>query len=255
MKSILVIEDEEIAAKRLIQLIEKLMPNAEIYGPIESVVQGVEYLSTNQSPDLIFLDIQLADGLSFNIFQQVNILAPVIFTTAFNEYAIKAFELNSIDYLLKPIDENKLRLALEKFENISGFYHSTEISSFKELLKTIHTHKSNYKSRFLVSKADSLFPINSDDVAYILAEDKLVLLYTKDGKKFIINYTLEALEEQLDPKNFFRINRHCIVNSGSILKVHNYFNYKLKIEVLPPVSEELIVAKSRTSEFKEWLNR
>jgi DNA-binding LytR/AlgR family response regulator len=255
MKKILIIEDEDLAAKRLMQIIKHLMPDSEIAGPLESVSQSVEYLTNNAAPDLIFLDVQLADGLSFNIFQNVNILSPVIFTTAFDEYSIKAFELNSIDYLLKPIDEKKLKISLDKFNNISKFYSSSpEFTSLKELLKTVSVSKENYKRRFLVTKGDSLIPLTCNDIAYILAEDKIVMLYTFDGKKYIINYTLDSLEDQLDPCDFFRINRHCILNSNSIHKVYNYFNYKLKVEVHPPLSEDLIVSKSRTTEFKEWMN-
>lgn len=255
MKKILIIEDEDLAAKRLIQILKRLMPDSEISGPLESISESVRYLSSGNVPNLIFLDIQLADGLSFDIFQKVNILSPVIFTTAFDEYAIKAFELNSIDYLLKPIDEKKLKISLEKFKNVSQFYStSPEFSSLKELLKTVQIHKENYKSRFLVSKGDALIPLTCDDIAYFLAEDKTVMLYTFDGKKYLINYTLDSLENQLNPSNFFRINRHCIVNLNSIHKVHNYFNYKLKVEVHPPLKEELIVSKSKSAEFKEWMN-
>lgn len=254
MTRILIIEDEEIAAKRLIQLVKKLIPDSQIEGPLESVEQSVQYLSTNPAPDLLFLDIQLADGISFNIFQKVTVLSPVIFTTAYDEYAIKAFELNSIDYLLKPIDEAKLKASIGKFNNISKFYSSADFLSLKNLLKSVHIQKEAYKNRFLVSKGDALIPVNCDEIAYFVAEDKLVLLYTCDGKKFIINYTLDSLESQLNPAKFFRINRHCIVNSKSIQKVHNYFNYKLKVEVHPPSTEELIVSKSRTTEFKEWMN-
>lgn len=254
MKKILVIEDEDIAAARLLQILRKLMPDAEIDGPLESISQSVNYLTTKPAPDLIFLDIQLADGISFSIFNEVKILSPVIFTTAFDEFAIRAFEINCIDYLLKPIDEHKLKTSIDKFNSLSGYYKQSEnLDYFKELANLIHV-KSPYKNRFLINKGNSLIPLSIDEVAYFLAEDKIVLLYTCDGKRYVINYTLDALETQLNPSNFFRINRHCILSSKAIVKVHNYFNYKLKIEVLPPAADELILSKSRSAEFKDWMN-
>lgn len=254
MNNILVIEDEDIAANRLIQMLRKLVPGASIYGPLESVTQSIEYLSTNLAPDLILLDIHLADGLSFNIFQQIKIPSPIIFTTAFDEYAIRAFELNSIDYLLKPIDINKLKNSIDKFNTLTRYFGSTADDTLKELITSIKTKRNAFKNRFLVSKGDALIPLTTEDIAYFIAEEKLVFLYTINAKKYIINYTLDALEAQLNPQHFFRINRQCILNSNCIIKVHNYFNYKLKIEVQPPVTEELIVSKSRTSEFKNWMN-
>ncbi len=255
MKKILVIEDEDIAAKRLINIIKRLMPNSEISGPLDSISGSISYLSNNPPPDLLFLDIHLADGMSFEIFEHVKIPSPIIFTTAFDEFAIKAFELNSIDYLLKPIDKKKLAASIVKYNSINKYYsQSDEMLQLKSIILSLNANSSKYKSRFLVSKGDLLFPIQTDTIAYFIAEDKVVQLYTSDNKKYIINYTLDSLEEKLDPEYFFRINRHCIISLKSVHKVHNYFNYKLKIEVIPPSSEELIVSKSRTTEFKQWMN-
>lgn len=253
MKRILIIEDEEIAAARLMQMVARLIPDAVFDGPLESVSQSVSYLRSNSAPDLIFLDIQLADGLSFNIFQQVKVLSPVIFTTAFDEYAIRAFELNSIDYLLKPIDNQKLAASINKYSSISQFYSFGNDKMYFEILKTMSSNQNSYKKRFLVSKGDVLVPLSVDEIAYFLAEDKLVFLYTVDGRKYIVNYSLDALETQLDPQQFFRVNRHCILNSISIVKVHSFFNYQLKVEVVPSISGELLVSRSRSANFKNWL--
>jgi len=253
--NVLIIEDEDIAAKRLISMLKKILPEIEILGPLESVSESIRFFTCNPQPDLIFLDVQLADGMSFEIFDTVQILSPVIFTTAYDEYAIKAFLVNSIDYLLKPISEEKLQMSIQKYIHIKDYYTSAnDLNQLKEILKKLQKGKSSFKTRFLVTKGDTLIPVVMDEIAYFLAEDKIVQLITNDNKKYIINYTLDSLEENLDPDNFFRVNRHCIISLKSVRKIYNHFNYKLKLDLYPTCSGEVILSKSRTTEFKQWLN-
>ncbi len=251
---VLIVEDENFAAERLQLLLKEIIPDIEIYGAIDSVQGVIQHLKANPAYDLLFLDIQLADGKSFTIFEKVNVTIPVIFTTAYDEYAIKAFEVNSIDYLLKPINKEKLVASIEKFNKIKSHYAQSPID-YNELLQKLTSDKpQQFKTRFLVSRGDSLIPISSTDIAYCLAEEKVVFLVTNDNKRYIINHTLEELETRLNPAAFFRINRQFIVAFSAIQKVHNYFNYKLKLDIVPDPRTEVIVSKTRTAEFKQWMN-
>ena len=182
--------------------------------------------------------------------------APVIFTTAYDEYTIKAFELNSIDYLLKPINLEKLQWSLEKFRKVRQYYNNENFNGqLKSLVNAIKIQAEEaYKTRFLVNKGDVLLPIAINDIAYFYAEDKALFLVTKENKKHLINFSLEDLEQKLDPKFFFRVNRQFIISVEAINKVHNYFNYRLKLELRPAPKTDVIVSKSRTSEFKAWMN-
>jgi DNA-binding LytR/AlgR family response regulator len=256
MIRVLIIEDEDPAAKRLVKLLKELEPDVIIDGPIDTVSHAVQHLKVNPQHDLIFLDIQLADGKSFSIFDQVKIEAPIIFTTAYDEFAIKAFELNSIDYLLKPVSLEKLRLSIEKFKKIRDYYnHETFQGQLNSYLKNLKLpSEETYKTRFLVNNGDELLPITIGKIAYFYAEDKAVFLVTGENKRYLINYSLEELEQKLDPKIFFRINRQFISSVESISKIHHYFNYKLKLTLKPDPGTEVIVSKSRTTEFKHWMN-
>lgn len=256
MMKALIIEDEDLAAQRLKQLLLETEPGIELTGPLDSIEESVRHLQKDQSYDIIFLDIQLADGKSFSIFEKMKINIPVIFTTAYDEYAIRAFELNSVDYLLKPIHKDKLRNAIDKLKKIRGFYESGDAN--KDLIEMIRSMQANriqvYKSRFLVNKGDVLIPIAANEIAYFYAEDKVVFLATTEGKKYLINYTLEELELKLNPQQFFRVNRQFISSLTSIRKVHNYFHYKLKLDLVPDPGTEVIVSKARTGDFKAWMN-
>jgi two-component system LytT family response regulator len=252
----LIIEDEDLAAKRLKQLLLDIEPGLELSGPLDSIEESVRHLQMGHTYDIIFLDIQLADGKSFSIFDKINVNTPVIFTTAYDEYAIRAFELNSVDYLLKPVHKDKLRNAIDKFKKIKDFYESGEVNKdLIEMIKSMQTKASQvYKSRFLVNKGDALIPIAASEIAYFFAEDKVVFLTTAEGRKYLINYTLEELELKLNPQHFFRVNRQFISSLGAIKKVHNYFNYKLKLDLWPSTETEVIVSKARTTDFKAWMN-
>ncbi|HEX2934346.1 MAG TPA: LytTR family DNA-binding domain-containing protein [Bacteroidales bacterium] len=251
---VLIVEDENFAAERLQLLLKDIIPDIQIYGAIDSVERTIQHLKANPNYDLLFLDIQLADGKSFSIFEKINITIPVIFTTAYDEYAIKAFEVNSIDYLLKPISKEKLIASIEKFNKIKNHYAQSPID-YSELLQKLTSDKpQQFKTRFLVSRGDSLIPVSSNEIAYFCAEDGIVFLVTNDNKRYIINHTLEDLECKLNPSLFFRINRQFIVAFASIQKAHNYFNYKLKLDIVPDPQTEVIVSKTRTAEFKQWMN-
>jgi len=251
---VLIIEDEDLAAKRLAKLLKELMPDIDVSGPIDTIESSVKHLQSGAQYDLIFLDIQLADGKSFLIFDKVKIDVPVIFTTAYDQYAIRAFELNCIDYLLKPINTEKLHNAIDKFKKIMDFYSKSDVN--KDLMEMVRSLQVQtlFKSRFLVNKGDTLIPISTNEIAYFYAEDKVVFLATLENKKYLINYTLEELEQKLNPKHFFRVNRQFLSSLASIRKVHNYFNYKLKLDLQPDSGIEVIVSKARTSDFKAWMN-
>lgn len=253
---ILIIEDEELAAARMKQLLEELEPGCELYGPFDTVTASIAHLKENRDYDLIFLDIQLADGKSFSIFESVRIDIPVIFTTAFDEYALQAFDLNSIDYLLKPVNREKLRSSLDKFRKIKHFYggESPNLRLYEMITELKSQVGAYYRDRFLISKGNAMIPVKAVEIACIYAEDKAVLLFTKEGKRYVIPNTIEELETSLDPRLFFRVNRQCIVSADVISKVHNYFNFKLKLELQPDPGIEIIVSRSRSAGFRGWMN-
>ncbi len=252
---ILIIEDEQPAAERLIKILKGIDSSISIEGPIDSITSAVDYLRKQKDLELIFLDIQLADGKCFNIFDQVKVEVPVIFVTAYDEYAIRAFELNSIDYLLKPVNSEKLEKSFEKFKKLKTIFYSKDHEVLKDLFKEINTNNAKvFKNRFLVNKGENLISIGVEDVAWFVAQDRFVFMVTRDNKRYIVNFNLDQLEKKLDPKDFFRINRQIICSLRSIKKVHSFFNYKLKLELYPSVNEETTVSKNRVSDFKQWLD-
>jgi two-component system, LytTR family, response regulator LytT len=253
---VLIVEDEELAAERLAQLIKEIEPDAEICGPFDTVAATIAHLNTNPAYDLIFLDIQLADGKSFSIFEECPVVTPVIFTTAFDEYAMQAFDLNSIDYLLKPVKREKLKLSIEKFRKLKEYYGSENPNDqLYEMIRNLKIRKlPDYKDRFLISKGDAMIPVKASEIACFFAEDKEVLLCTHDNKRYIIPYSIEELSTKLDPKLFFRVNRQFIIAVDGIRKVHNYFNFKLKVEITVDPKLEIIVSRAKTTAFKAWMN-
>ena len=247
MKRIFLIEDEPLALKRLSKLILSLEPQWEIIGHADSIESAQAFLTRNAMPDLLFMDIQLADGISFSLFEKVNITAPVIFTTAYDEFALKAFKVNSIDYLLKPIDVEELKGAIAKYKQ----QNSTTLPDFSQLLKGLQDSK-NYRTRFLITKGDALIPVETTDIAYICAEDKLVFLHQRSGIKSVFPFTLDELNTQLDPSVFFRINRSIIAHRQSIAKAELHFNGKIKIHLQPSSETEQFVSREKASAFKDW---
>ena len=247
---ILIIEDEAPAYRRLIKLVQECDPAAEIVGVIQSVKEGLEWFALNPAPDLILSDIQLADDLSFKIFSELKIKTPIIFTTAYDEYAINAFKFHSIDYLLKPINQPDLQASIDKYKTI---HQEKQPTDFEKILKSFVLKE--YRNRFLVYIADSLIPIQSSDIAYFYSEDGATFLVTHLGKQHIINDSLDQLETELDPKEFCRANRQFIVSAQSVLKIHNFGNQKLKLTVKPDIDKEIIISKLRATAFKSWMNR
>lgn len=246
---VLIIEDEAPAYRRLMKLVKECDPTAEVIGVIQSVKEGMEWLSINPAPDLILSDIQLSDDLSFKIFSNLKIQTPVIFTTAYDEYAINAFKFHSIDYLLKPINLDELKQSIEKYKSIHAPAPTTD---FVKLLKGFEVKE--YRSRFLVYSGDSLFPISTVEIAYFLSEDGVTFLVHEGGKRYIINDSLDQLEEELDPKQFIRVNRQFLISAKAIQRVNNYGIQKLKLTVKPPTDIDIIVSKLRVTAFKTWLN-
>ncbi len=251
--NLLIIEDEQPAAKRLTNLIGELRPQWRVLTAIDSVESSVRWLSSNPAPDLAFMDIQLADGLSFDIFQQVSVGMPVIFTTAYDQYTLKAFKVNSIDYLLKPIEPSELGQALHKFEQVFGKKMNYDLDTIQQLIRAMA--QPNYKERFLVKIGQQLTYVNVTDIYYVFSEDGLVQIRLADGKKYLLDYTLEQLEALLDPVDFFRISRKIIVHLQGIAKIAPYFNSRLKLELKPKADFEVIVSRERVNDFKKWLDR
>lgn len=247
---VLIIEDEAPAYRRLSKLIQECDSEANIVGIIQSVADGIAWFKANPLPDLILSDIQLADDLSFTIFRELNLTVPIIFITAFDEYAINAFKFYSIDYLLKPINADDLKKSIDKYKH---FQPKEANNNFEELLNKLTQKK--YRERFLVYSGDSLIPIAAQDVAYFISEDGTTILVTNREKRYFIGDSLDTLENELNPESFFRANRQFIISSKSIEKIHNYGNQKLKLTIKPVISEEIIISKLKATAFKEWLGR
>ncbi len=252
---VLIIEDEAIAAEKLAHLIKKHDPDIEILDFIDSIKNAIKWLSGNPQPDLIFLDIYLSDGLSFEIFTQIPVHVPIVFTTAYNEFAIKAFELNSIAYLLKPIKSEDVSRSLEKFKAIRKTYISPLNSvDFESLIERVTQKKKNYKERFLVKVGQKIHSIPVDDIAYFYTESKVVFLVTHDNRKMPVDYYLDNLAELLDPKEFMKINRQFIVRHGAIGSMYPFSNSRIKITLQPPTKKDIIISTEKSSDFKHWLD-
>jgi len=252
---VLIIEDETPAAEKLERYLHKYDPTCEIVGILDSAASSIEWLKkASPVPDLIFMDIQLKDGLSFQIFQQVTVKIPVIFTTAFNEFALDAFKVNSIDYLLKPITFTALSASLSKLESLRTQLHlgTDQTERVKHAFDNLKTK--DYKTRFMVKLGEHIRSITTDQITLLYADGRDVYLVTQQNRKFIIDYTLEALENILDPKVFFRLNRTFILNINAIKDVLVYSNSRLKITVTQEFDKEIIVSREKVGEFKEWFD-
>ncbi|MEO1436106.1 MAG: LytTR family DNA-binding domain-containing protein [Bacteroidota bacterium] len=251
---VLIIEDEKPAARRLERMILDCDPTIEIMDKIDSVEAAVNWLATFPDPDLLFLDIQLADGISFDIFSQAEVKAPVIFTTAYDQYTLQAFKVNSVDYLLKPIDPRELCAALDKFKQLrSGQGSVQQLQAIQAMMESMRPQE--FKSRFMVKLGQQLVVVPTDEVAYFISEDGLAFLVTQNGKRFAMDQSLEQLKGILDPGQFFRINRKLIVRFESIHKIHTWFNSRLKLDLNPKPKGDVVVSRDRVSDFKAWLER
>lgn len=253
--TILLIEDEPLIAKQLLKVVKQLEPEATVDGPLGSVQAVVDYL-TEHRPDLVIADIQLSDGVSFEAFRQVNLNVPVIFTTAYDEYAIQAFKLNSIDYLLKPIDSEELRAALAKYHRWQPT--GTDFADqFRNLLTQLGGGQAltiAYKRRFMAQHGRQIVPVSDEQIAYF-HRDELIYLYTTDGRKLVTDYrTLDELEELVDPSLFFRANRQFLIRSGVVVSFQPQLTGKLAIRLqIPFETVELLISKEKSSAFREWL--
>lgn len=248
---VLLVEDEMLAAQRLQHLLKEIDPTIEIVGIAESVEETIEVLQKQPAPDLLLMDIQLSDGHSFEIFKKIDIRKPVIFTTAYDQFALEAFKHFSIDYILKPITGVALRIALEKYKLMTS-YLSPDYAGLLSTLATIQP-ANDYKNRFLAKVGQRLFFVEVNDVAFFQAENKIVYLVDKEGNRFVIDYTLEKLEAVLDPKLFFRLNRKFIVKVSAIDHIKPFYNNRLKLSVKgAPNNDEMIISRERVSEFKAW---
>lgn len=248
---VLLVEDEDFALQNLeLQLLE-LEPNIEIMGRFDTVEKTVEFLKSNEV-DLIFLDIHLADALSFTIFQKVEVKTPVIFTTAYDQYTLQAFKVNSIDYLLKPIDKDELKNAIEKFKEVT---QPKQIDMEKLQAMLSNTPQKTYQKRFIVNRRDKLLTVKIEDVAYFEGEDRYTFLKKKDGKSYIIDFKLSELEELLDPEYFYRLNRSYIAHHDAIEKIVVVSNSRVKVYLNPPNQRDIVVSTQNTRGFKLWLNR
>lgn len=252
---VVIIEDESFAAMRLRKMIQNYNPDIKILAELESVAESVKWFKSNPEPDLIFLDIHLEDDLSFAIFEQVNISSPVIFTTAFDEYAIKAFKMKSIDYLLKPIVHEELAAALKKYEQFSGMHRNTV--DLQSLYNLLTASEKKYRERFSISVGTKIKMVEVTDIAYFFVMGKGVYLRTSQGSTYNIDFTLDKLEEMLNPDSFFRINRKYLINITSIANMVAYSRGRVKLELKPKADDEFetIVSIDRSSEFKKWLNQ
>jgi DNA-binding LytR/AlgR family response regulator len=252
---VLIIEDEELAVKKLEKTIAVVDKTIEVVGVADSIHSSVDWLQNNPSPDLILMDIELSDGQSFEIFNLAEVKSPVIFTTSYDEYALKAFKVNSVDYLLKPIQKDELKNALDKFRNnYSGQAHAGELENIiKELQQKLQPKE--YRKRFLVKNGTKLVSIDVDEIAYFYSDGRVNFFKTRDNRKFIVDYTMEELEEMLDPKAYFRISRPFFVSVESIERIEDYFGNRLILQLKPSVDKEALVSREKVSDFKVWLGR
>ncbi|MDP4271034.1 MAG: LytTR family DNA-binding domain-containing protein [Bacteroidota bacterium] len=247
--NVLIIEDEKPAQIQLERLLNSHFPEMEIVNRLDSVTSSVEWLKNN-SVDIIFMDVELSDGQCFEIFKQVKVNAPVIITTAYNEYAIKAFKVNSIDYLLKPIDQNELIEAVNKAKKATQ-KPALDLTLLENLLQGKATKE--YKQRFTIKLGDKILLINASEVAYFQSEEKATFIVTHEGKRYIADFTLDAIESSLNPKDFFRMTRGVIANIQSVKSVSKYFNSRLKVTLNPPTSEQILVSRVKIPLFLSWL--
>ncbi len=249
--NVIIIEDEKPSARRLQRMLGALNMQAETM--LHSVEESIAWFQNNKHPDLIFLDIQLSDGLSFEIFEIIDIKSAVIFTTAYDEYALQAFKLNSIDYLLKPIDDDELAIAVKKYQERTPQKQAVtlDFDDIKKLL--INPIDREYKKRFSVKVGQHLKLINIDDIECFYSENKGTYLYTTEGRNYLLDTTLEHLDNELEPQTFFRINRKFFVNINAIKDMVSYTNSRLQIKLKTYNDDEVIVARERVKDFKGWL--
>jgi len=249
----LIIEDEKAAINNLKALLSDVAPHCKIAGVTDSIVDSIKWLQDNPMPELVFMDIHLADGSAFEIFKHVEIKCPIVFTTAYDEYALRAFKVNCIDYLLKPIGEKDIKRAFEKLSLFAG-NNQQENHSLSQLIKSMNLQK-QYRTHFLIpSKGTKLIPLPADSVLYFYIDEGVVKATTKDNESYTIPHTLDELGEMLNKKVFFRINRQYLISRESIIYIDYWFNGRLSINLKIPAKDKILVSKARVNEFKEWFS-
>ncbi len=250
---VIIVEDEITASDQLSLLLKEININIEVIKVLDSVKGAIAYFSEPNEAQLIFMDIHLADGIAFEIFKKIKIKTPIIFTTAYDQYAIKAFKVNSIDYLLKPIDEEELSEAIQKFKllSVDSQLLNTRVENVLQLLKT---NSKSYKSTYLVHHRDELLPIKTVDIAYFYIDTGIVKAFTLENKMYIIDKKLEDIEDELDPEVFNRVNRQFIINRNAIENIKQYFNGKLIVNINPIAKERIVVSKAKATVFKKWVD-
>jgi two-component system, LytTR family, response regulator LytT len=252
---VLIIEDEELAVRKLEKILAGMEKPIQIVGITDSIESSVAWLKSNPAPDLILMDIELADGQSFEIFNCIEVVSPVIFTTSYDEYALKAFKVNSVDYLLKPIQKEELQAALDKFAKIQGKTKpDVNIDNLVEALSQ-KLQAREYRKRFLVKHAQKLLSLEVDDIAYFYSDGRVNFFKTKDNRRIIVDYTLDELEEMLDPNAFFRISRSFLISIDCVEKIDEYFGNRLILNLKPQNDKEALVSREKVMSFKTWMGK
>lgn len=252
--STVIIEDERSNSSRLTRLLKNIEPDIEVLTVLESVEDAVQWFATEAHPQLVFMDIQLADGLCFEIFESVSLELPVIFTTAYDEYALKAFKVNSVDYLLKPIDTDELQRAIEKFKRLNAAQKAEQQSDLQMVLRSLKEQSTSYKSRFLVKHRNSFLAIPVTSIAHFTVQNQLVYLHTTDGNKYLMDAFLDHIERMLNPEKFFRINRQSIVHISAIKFIQEYAGSRLKLLLQTDPGFEMIISREKVAAFKSWMD-
>lgn len=252
---ILIVEDEELAAKKLQKILVALDPELRVEGVTDSIRSTVEWLKEHTQPDLILMDIELADGQSFEIFNLTEVKCPVIFTTSYDEFALKAFKVNSLDYLLKPVQKDELQAAINKYKKLKSSQQPD--MNIDHLVKELQSKlkPTTYRKRFLVKHAQKLLSVEVNEIAFFYSDGRLNFFKTNDNKKFVVDYTMDELEEMLNPEQFFRISRSFYVSINSVEKIDDYFGNRLILGLKPAVDKEALVSREKVTEFKNWLGK
>lgn len=252
--NILIVEDEPLAVSHLVNLIAQVKPGSTVVERIDSIKRTVSWLKSSSQPDLIFMDIQLADGLSFGIFDQVQVSVPVIFTTAYDEFALRAFKVNSIDYLLKPVSKEDLIASFQKYETLTGAPSSPNML-LENIGMAMQMLTKKYKERFIIKVGEHLKQVEVNDILFFFSLEKTTFAQTKDGRRHILDFTLDQLDDLLDPDRYFRINRKYIIGLGAIRDMISHTNSRLKLVLKTSDDADVIVARERVQEFKDWLDK
>lgn len=269
---VFIVEDEPLAVKKLVRLLEEVAFDVKVMGTAGSIRAAVEWLEANPAPDLIFLDIELSDGQSFEIFQRTRVKSPVIFVTSYDEFALQAFKVNSVDYLLKPVQKEDLANAIAKYRDLKAQYNrdtSPISASIESLLLSLvgggqpaiaeataaKAGTKEYRSRFLVKHLQKYVTVDVADIAYFWSEGRINFFKTRAGQKHLVEYTMEEIEGMLDPRDWFRVSRQFIVSVPSVAEIHPYFNNRLILHLTPKEPEEVTVSRERVADFKIWLGK